>query len=340
MMITTRTPLRASFVGGGTDLPNYYREYGGAVVSTALRLYVDVSVRRRSALMGPRYRLDCGTHEEVDNIGAIEHPIVREALRMLDVDVPLEIVSYSDVPSGTGLGSSSSFTVGLLHALEIMLGRQPAPAQLAAAAFQLEAVILDQPIGRQDQTIAALGGLQHIRFLRDDRVEARPAPTPTPTSIALERGGLLFYLGGQRRAGPLLRSLQTPSDAQRQGLRAIAGTCEAFGAALDQGAKLAKLGEILDQTWQLKRELSPGVASPLVDQAYAAAQAAGAYGGKLLGAGGTGCLLVLADPKRHPGIRAALARFAELPFQFSAHGSRVLHAATPQREHPSVSTPP
>jgi D-glycero-alpha-D-manno-heptose-7-phosphate kinase len=328
MMITTRTPLRASFVGGGTDLPSFYREHGGAVVSTALRLYVDVSVRRRSALMGSRYRLDCGTHEEVDNLGAIEHPIVREALRMLDVDVPLEIVSYSDVPGGTGLGSSSSVTVGLLHALEIMLGRQPTPEQLAAAAFELEAVILDQPIGRQDQTIAALGGVQHIRFLRDDRVEARPASAPARTAMALERGGLLFYLGGQRRAGPLLRSLQAPSNTQREGLRAIAGTCEAFAAALHQGAPLAKLGEILDQTWQLKRELSEGVASPVVDQAYAAARAAGAYGGKLLGAGGTGCLLVLADPDRHPAIRAALARFAELPFEFCERGSRVLHATS------------
>jgi D-glycero-alpha-D-manno-heptose-7-phosphate kinase len=326
MLITTRTPLRASFVGGGTDLPGYYRDQSGAVVSTALRLYVDVSVRRRRALGGPRYRLACGTHEEVDNLGAIEHPIVREALRMVGVDGALDIVSHSDVPAGTGLGSSSSFTVGLLHALERLAGNHPSPERLASLAFELEAEILAQPIGRQDQTIAAFGGLRHIRFLPDERVEAELAPGPEATHDALERGALLFYLGGQRRAGLLLRAISRPSGAQRERLRAIANTCEAFVAGLAGGASLAELAAILDESWQIKRRLSPGVAPPLVDRAYAAARAANAAGGKLLGAGGTGCLLILAEPEHHPAIRAALGEFTELPFRRAESGSQVLLA--------------
>ncbi|PRQ02094.1 D-glycero-alpha-D-manno-heptose 7-phosphate kinase [Enhygromyxa salina] len=323
-MITTRTPLRASFVGGGTDLPSYYREHGGAVVSTALRLYVDVSVRQRPALGGPRYRLACGTHEEVDNLGAIEHPIVREALRMVGVDAPLDIVSHSDVPSGTGLGSSSSFAVGLLLALQRLVGRDPSPATLARQAFELEVEILAQPIGRQDQTIAAFGGLRHIRFAQDERVDVGLAPAPRSCQDALEAGALLFYLGGQRRAGQLLRALSQPSQDQRERLRAIAGTCEAFAACLARGGSLAELGAILDETWQLKRRLSPGVSPPRVDAAYAAARAAGAHGAKLLGAGGTGCLLILAEPAAHGEIRRALGEFAELPFRCAERGAQVL----------------
>lgn len=324
MLITTRTPLRASFVGGGTDLPSHYRVHGGAVVSTALRLYVDVSVRRRPALSSPRYRLACGTHEEVDNLGAIEHPLVREALRMVGVDEPLDIVSHSDVPSGTGLGSSSSFAVGLLHALQRLVGRSPSPAELAAQAFELEVEILGAPIGRQDQLIAAYGGLRHIRFGRDESVRVELAPAAHACVEALEAGALLFYLGGQRRAAQLLRGLSRPSEEQRRRLQAIAGTCEAFAACLRRGGSLAELGAILDETWQLKRQLGPGVSPPTVDAAYTAARAAGAHGAKLLGAGGTGCLLILAEPESHADIRRALGHFGELPFRCAERGSRVV----------------
>jgi D-glycero-alpha-D-manno-heptose-7-phosphate kinase len=328
VLITTRTPLRASFVGGGTDLPSYYRVHGGAVVATALSLHVDVSVRCRSTLTLPRYRVACETYEQVDERDAISHPIVREALRMLEIDEPLDIVSYSDVPSGTGLGSSSSFTVGLLHALELLRGREPDPFALADAAFELEVEILGAPIGRQDQTIAALGGFHRLHFAVDERVTAEPIITPASTHAALERACLLFYLGGRRHAGELLQTLAKPSAANNEGLHGIARTCVAFERALQRGASLVELGAILDESWQLKRSLARGIAPPVVDDAYAAARQNGACGGKLLGAGGTGCLLLLAEPEHHARIRAVLSGFAELGFRLGARGTRALLRAS------------
>lgn len=326
MLVTTRTPLRASFVGGGTDLPSFYRAHGGGVVSTALPLYIDVSVRRRARIVRPRYRISCAGYEEVDRREDISHAIVREALTMLDIDESLDIISHSDVPAGTGLGSSSSFAVGLIHALALARGRQLSPLELADAAFELEVKRLGQPIGRQDQTIAAVGGFCQLRFNIDESVEVEPIRTPAATREALERGALLFYLGGSRHARELLETLARPSAASNERLHAIADTRVRFAAALERGAALAELGAILDETWQLKRALAAGVAPPRVEAAYAAAMAAGAYGGKLLGAGGTGCLLVLAELARHGAIRAALADCEELRFRLGGPGSRVLLA--------------
>ncbi|MCB9716728.1 MAG: GHMP kinase [Myxococcales bacterium] len=333
MLIVTRTPLRASFVGGGTDLPSFYREHGGEVISTALGLYVDVIVRRRPEGSGPRFRIACGVYEEADHVEAIEHPIVREALRASGDAGPLDISSSSDVPGGTGLGSSSTFCVGLLHALRRLHGEATDWRALAEAAFTLETQRLSQPIGRQDQTIAAVGGLRHLRFARDEQVDATPVDLPAEDRDALEASLLLFYLGGQRRADRLLRPLSRPSAEQTARLRAIRGHCEAFGAALARRAPVRELGELLHETWQVKRRLTAGVSSPRIDEAYDQARAHGAIGGKLLGAGGTGCLLLVAEPARHAQIRRALAASTELPVRFDPRGSRVLLAqpSTPDR---------
>lgn len=326
MLIVTRTPLRASFVGGGTDLPSFYREHGGEVVSTALGLYIDVMVRRRPEGSGPRYRVGCGVYEEAEHVEAIEHPIVREALRVTGETGPLDITSCSDVPGGTGLGSSSSFCVGLLHALRHLHGEATDWRSLAEAAFRLETERLSQPIGRQDQTIAATGGLRHLRFGRDETVDATAMELPQAYRDELEASLLLFYLGGQRRADRLLRPLSRPSAEQTERLRAIRGQCEAFAAALRRHAPVTELGARLDETWQVKRRLTAGVSPPHVDEAYERARACGAYGGKLLGAGGTGCLLLVAAPERHAEIRQALSSFTELPCRFEPAGSCILLA--------------
>ncbi len=326
MLVVTRTPLRTSFVGGGTDLPSFYREHGGQVISTAIGLHVDVVVRRRLLSSTPRFRIACGVYEEAEHIDGIEHPIVREALRLTGELGPLDISAHSDVPGGTGLGSSSSLCVGLLHALWRMRGESPDWRTLADAAFRLETERLDQPIGRQDQTIAAVGGLMSLRFGTDERVSADPIELSSAYASVLQAGILLFYLGGQRRAGELLRPLARPSAEQVSRLRALAGHCEAFATALHEQAPLSTLGELLDETWQVKRRLSAGISPPLVDEAYARARAHGALGGKLLGAGGTGCLLLVAEPSRHEALRRALAAFTELPFRLDPRGSRVLVA--------------
>lgn len=326
MLVVTRTPLRASFVGGGTDLPSFYREHGGQVISTAIGLHVDVVVRRRPTGSGPRFRIAAGVYEEAEHVDGIEHPIVREALRMTGDPGPLDVTAYSDVPAGTGLGSSSSLCVGLLHALWRMQGEPSDWRRLAEAAFRLETERLGQPIGRQDQTIAAVGGLMSLRFMPDERIEADPLALSPSYARTLEAGIMLLYLGGQRRAGELLRPLARPSAAQTSRLHELRGHCESFGAALHQQAPLATLGALLDETWQVKRRLGAGISPPLVDEAYACARAHGALGGKLLGAGGTGCLLLVAEPEDHGALRRALGAFTALPFRLDPQGSRVLVA--------------
>lgn len=328
MLVVTRTPLRASFVGGGTDLPAFYREHGGEVISTALGLHVDVLVRRRPLGSGPRYRIACGMYEEAEHVEAIEHPIVREALRVTGEAGPLDVTACSDVPAGTGLGSSSSLCVGLLHALRRLQGHAPSWQSLADEAFGLETERLGQPIGRQDQTMAAVGGLRILRFGRDERVQAEAIELPQSQRDALQAGMLLFYLGGQRRAGELLRPLARPSAEQVARLRELRGQCEAFAVALREQAPLERLGALLHEAWQVKRRLTAGIAPPRVDEAYARARAHGALGGKLLGAGGTGCLLLMAHPRHHAELRRALAEFIELPLAFDPQGSRMLLADT------------
>jgi D-glycero-alpha-D-manno-heptose-7-phosphate kinase len=328
MLVVTRTPLRASFVGGGTDLPSFYREHGGGrVVSTAIGLHVDVTVRRRPSGSGPRFRSAlCGVYEEAEHLDGIEHSIVREALRAMGERGPLDVTAHSDVPAGTGLGSSSALCVGLLHALARLRGELPDWRTLAESAFRLETERLGQPIGRQDQTIAAVGGLRSLSFSPDEQVGAEPIELSATYLRQLESGLLLFYLGGQRRAGELLRPLQRPSVEQTSQLHELRGGCEAFSAALLERAPLARIGALLDEGWRVKRRLSPGISPPFVDEAYACARAHGALGGKLLGAGGTGCLLLVAEPCDHAALRGALASFTELPFCFEPRGSRVLLA--------------
>jgi len=328
MLVVTRTPLRASFVGGGTDLPSFYREHGGgSVVSTAIGLHVDVTVRRRPGGSGPRFRVALfGAYEEAEHLDGIEHPIVREALRTMGEQGPLDVTAHSDVPTGTGLGSSSALCVGLLHALARLHGEAPDWRTLAESAFRLETERLGQPIGRQDQTIAAVGGLRALQFSPDERVGAEPIELSAAYLRQLEGGLLLFYLGGQRRAGELLRPLCRPSAEQTSRLHELRSSCEAFRAALHERAPLARIGALLDEGWQVKRRLSPGISPPFVDEAYACARAHGAHGGKLLGAGGTGCLLVVAEPRDHAALRGALTSFTELSFRFEPRGSRVLLA--------------
>ncbi|MEM7151669.1 MAG: GHMP kinase [Myxococcota bacterium] len=326
MLIVTRTPLRTSFVGGGTDLPSFYREHGGEVISTAIGLHIDVMLRQRPEGSGPRFRIACGMYEEAEHIDAIEHPIVREALRATGQTGPLDISSSSDVPGGTGLGSSSSFCVGLLHGLARLRGEPTDWRTLAERAFRLETDRLGQPIGRQDQTIAAVGGCQNLHFLPDEQVHARPMELPVAYRDELEASLMLFYLGGQRRAGDLLKPLAKPSADQTERLRTIRGQCEAFGAALRRRAPVAELGALLDETWQVKRRLTAGISPAHVDEAYDRARARGAFGGKLLGAGGTGCLLLVASPEHQSAIRRDLAAYTEFPFVFDDAGSRVLLA--------------
>ncbi len=319
-MLITRTPLRVSLLGGGTDLPAVYSRGGGATVGAALAAWIDVAVRPRLEHEPHRFVVACGGYETADCVGAIAHPIVREALRFTQTDEPLEIHSMASVPAGTGLGSSSSFTVGLLHALYARRDQAVTPMQLARDAFCVEAERVGCPIGRQDHAFAALGGLRELRFDADGGVRSRVL---SGAGLArLQSSFLLFRLAGTRSAAEVLRRLDLAADHRQEILGRMRDSVSDLVREIEDGCSLARIGEMLHRGWILKREL--GASTPEVDAAYALAREHGALGGKLLGAGQTGTLLLVAPVERAPALRRALAGQGELRFAIDPVGSRVL----------------
>ena len=323
-MIISRTPLRVSFFGGGSDLPCYYRRHGGAVLSTAIDHSVYVTVSRK---FDNAVRVSYSRTEEVDRASQVEHPLAREALALVGVDGGIEITSVADIPAkGTGLGSSSSFTVGLLNALHAYCGRHATAAQLAEESCHIEIERCGEPIGKQDQYAAAYGGFNFIRFNTDDSVEVKKVICLPNVLADLQARLLYFYTGITRSASALLQrqseALAAPgekSDAMGQMVRFAEDAFQALCAGNSD-----TLGEMLHEAWQIKRSLTGDISNGLIDEAYQAATAAGAEGGKLLGAGGGGFLMFIAPPERHDGIRSALQPLREVPFRFAAAGSSII----------------
>lgn len=323
-MIISRTPLRVSFFGGGSDLPSYYRRFGGAVLSAAIEQSVYVTVSRK---FDDAVRVSYSRTEEVAHASQVEHPLVREALAMLAIKGGIEITSIADIPAkGTGLGSSSAFTVGLLNALHAYCGRHTPAAKLAQESCEIEIERCGGPIGKQDQYAAAFGGFNLIRFQADDRVEVNKLVCPPTLFEALQEHLLFFYTGITRSASGLLRR-------QSAELSADAGKCEAMAAMVrlaEQAyaemcaGRIGGTGAMLHEAWQLKREMSDGISNTLIDGAYQAAIDAGAEGGKLLGAGGGGFLMFYAPPARHGAVRAALRSLRETPLRFAPQGSSII----------------
>jgi len=323
-VIIARTPLRVSFFGGGSDLPPFYRQHGGAVLSTAIDKSVYVTVSRK---FDDAVRVSYSRTEEVAHASQVEHPLVREALGLLGIEGGIEITSVADIPArGTGLGSSSSFTVGLLNALHAYQGRHASAEQLAEQACMIELERCGEPIGKQDQYAAAFGGLNLIRFHPDERVEVTPLVCPPDALAEFKRRLLFFYTGTTRSASVLLAEQSARVAADCEVARATGElACFAEAAFTSLGAgDIDPLGRMLDQSWRLKRGLTSGVSNDVIDQAYATALAAGAEGGKLLGAGGGGFLMFLAPPERHDRIRAALGGLRETPFAFASAGSKII----------------
>ena len=298
-MIISRTPLRVSFLGGGSDLPSYYRRHGGAVLSTAIDHSVYVTVSRK---FDNAVRVSYSRTEEVDQASQVEHPLVREALALVGIDGGIEITSVADIPAkGTGLGSSSSFTVGLLNALHAYRGRHATAARLAEESCHIEIERCGEPIGKQDQYAAAYGGFNFIRFNTDESVEVKKVICSPDVLADLQARLLFFYTGITRSASTLLQrqsaAIAAPgekSDAMGQMVRLAE---DAF-QDLCRG-NTASFGAMLHEAWQIKRCLTSDVTNGMINWAYDAAIAAGAEGGKLLGAGGGGFLMLIAPPERH-----------------------------------------
>jgi D-glycero-alpha-D-manno-heptose-7-phosphate kinase len=323
-VIISRTPLRISFVGGGSDLPAFYRRHGGAVVSTAVDKYIYVNVNRK---FDDGIRVAYSKTEEVSSVDKVEHPVVRAALRYLQIQGGIEIATIADIPSrGTGLGSSSAFAVGLLHALNAFRGRYVSGQQLGQDGCHIEIELCGEPIGKQDQYAAALGGLNLIEFKADDSVVVSPVICAAETVRTLERNLLVFYTGITRSASELLRRQSediATSEQKREALTRMVGLAYRLRDELQQN-NVDGVGEILHENWLLKKSLSEGVSTDEIDAWYAAARAAGATGGKLLGAGGGGFLLFYAPQERHEQIKAALPQLRPISMGFEPLGSRII----------------
>jgi D-glycero-alpha-D-manno-heptose-7-phosphate kinase len=322
-MIISRTPLRMSFVGGGSDLPVFYRRFGGAVVSTAINQFVYITVNPK---FDERIRVSYSRTEEARSVERIKHPLVREGLKLLGIAGGVEITSVADIPGkGSGLGSSSSFTVGLLHALHAYAERHASAEQLAREACEIEIERCGEPIGKQDQYAAAFGGLNFIEFEPNDSVSVEPIICRRETLEELQRHTVVFYTGITRSASAILKNQQAVlgSERKKQNVtRRMVEMARTLRTELQQN-RAASFGEIIHEGWMLKRSLVENISSEAIDDWYARARKAGAMGGKLLGAGTGGFLMFYAPPDRHDAIGAAL-KLRRMNFRFEPHGSRII----------------
>lgn len=324
-LVVTRTPLRVSFVGGGTDLPAFYEKDGGAVVSTAVNRYVYVTVKRHSELFFEPIRLNYSKSEEVDFIDEIENHIARECLRFLEIEPPIYISTVGDVPASTGLGGSSAFAVGLLNALHAYKGERVSAGQLAEEACHIEIDRLGEPIGKQDQYAAAFGGLNLFSFKPDGGVTVEHQRGRNADLQRIFDSMMMFWTGHQRDASGVLSEQRENTDRKRDRLRRMHQQAHDLHEALDDGrVGVEELGGILDEGWRLKRELASGITNPQIDRWYDAALEAGAEGGKLCGAGGGGFLLFMVPPERQDAVRRTLDELMELPMRYESHGSQVV----------------
>jgi D-glycero-alpha-D-manno-heptose-7-phosphate kinase len=317
-MIGTMTPFRISFAGGGSDLPSFYEQDPGCVVSTSIDKHMYLFVHPS---FDDKIRVKYSMTELVDRVDEIQHPIVRETLRIFGL-TGIDISSIADIPAGTGLGSSSSFTVGLFNALYGYVGMGSSPEQLAADACRLEIDVLREPIGRQDQYAAAHGGLNLIDFHSDHSVTVEPIQMPQESLESLENNLLMFYSGGRRAAGEILMDQANNMNGQkRANLVRMTELARELGDSLAKGA-IEDMGYILDEGWNLKKSLSEKISRGHIDNLYETAMNSGATGGKLLGAGNSGFLLFYCPLEQQARLRSALSGLKETKFRFDREGTR------------------
>jgi D-glycero-alpha-D-manno-heptose-7-phosphate kinase len=323
-MLICRTPLRISIGGGGTDLPSYYEKYGGFVIAAAINKYIFIGVNR---IFTKEYVIKYSAQERVSNVDDIEHPIFREALKLLDIGPSIEIVSLADIPAGTGLGSSGAFTVSLLRALHALRCEYVPPEQIAEEACHIEMNLLRQPSGKQDQYAAALGGINCLKLNGDGQVRVSRLQLSQDAMGHLSDNLLMFFTGYARNSEVLLsdqkKRTERSDDTMISNLNFIKELGKATKEALEKG-DFFRYGELMHEHWEHKRQRSPGMSNACIDHWYQSGRAAGAVGGKLIGAGGGGFLLFYTeDPRR---LRTAMAQHAleEVRFQFDHDGATII----------------
>jgi D-glycero-alpha-D-manno-heptose-7-phosphate kinase len=324
-VIITRTPYRVSFFGGGTDYPGWYREHGGAVLATTINKYCYITCRRLPPFFEHKHRIVYSLIESVSRIEEIQHPAVRATLQWANVTEGLEIHHDGDLPARSGLGSSSSFTVGLVHALHALRGTMTKKSQLANTAIHIEQNLLREYVGSQDQILAAYGGLNYVRFIPDGTFDIAPVIVPQGRKRELSAHLMLCFTGFVRPASNVAKSQLDNMASNHQQLKRIGRMVEdGLEIFANSSVPIESFGSLLHEAWQAKRSLSNLVTTPEIDEIYEAARGAGAIGGKLLGAGGGGFMLLFAKPEHHGRIRERLGRLIHVPFEFDNSGSRVV----------------
>jgi D-glycero-alpha-D-manno-heptose-7-phosphate kinase len=332
-MIISRTPFRISFFGGGTDYPVWFKEHGGAVLATTIDKYCYISCRYLPPFFEHRTRIAYSRIEQAKTNADIEHPAVRGVLQHLNISHGLEIHHDGDLPARTGLGSSSSFTVGLLHSLYALQHTMPSKAELAHAAIQVEQNILQESVGCQDQVMAAHGGLCRLQFFQNGEIGYTPLVMKPERLTAFQDHLLLYFTGFSRTASEIAKEQIAKTKQRRVELFAMLQMVQEGVSILSGDRNLADFGELLHEAWMVKRSLTSKITTPMIDDIYEAARGAGALGGKLLGAGGGGFMLFFARPETHAQIRAALPGLLEVPFRFEGLGSQIVFY---QQESPII----
>lgn len=320
-MIIVQAPLRVSFFGGGTDFPDFYCSEGGAVLTSAIDKYIFITVKKRFDQL---LRVGYTKTEMVDSVDEIHHELIREALRKTGVLKGIEITTMGDIPSaGTGLGSSSTVTVGSLQALYTLLGEIVPAERLAKEACDIELGILNKPIGVQDQYIVAYGGLRFLEFLPDGHISVEKVNLHPDQRRRLNGNLMLFFTGITRSSDKILSEQKKNMDGRLSVLRQLRGLAFEARQEIEMG-NLDNFGELLHKSWELKKQLATQISNNTIDQIYDDARCAGAIGGKITGAGGGGFLLLYCPHEKHDSVRAALSQLVELPFNLEYDGSKVI----------------
>jgi D-glycero-alpha-D-manno-heptose-7-phosphate kinase len=320
-MIITQTPLRISFAGGGTDLKAYYEKDGGAVISSAIDKYIYVVIKER---FDNKIRVGYTRTEMVDSIDQIEHELVRECMRLTGIQGGIEIATMADIPSeGSGLGSSSTVTVGLLHAMYAYLGDLVTPHRLAEEACHIEIDVLGKPIGKQDQYIAAFGNLRRFEFNTDGSVNVERVNLGDELRRRFSECLMLFYTGITRKADSILSEQQANTQDKASVLNQMKAQVRQLEACLMEN-NFNKVGRVLHSGWEMKKQMTNRISNGQIDCLYEAALDAGAIGGKIAGAGGGGFLMLFCPPDRQHAVRLALADLKELPFNLERDGTKII----------------
>lgn len=323
-MIISRTPYRISFFGGGTDYPSWFRKHGGSVLATTIDKYCYITCRFLPPFFEHRIRVVYSKIESCQRPEEILHPAVRESLRYMNLDRGIEIHHDGDLPARSGMGSSSAFTVGLLHALYALKGNMPSKQQLARESIHIEQEMIRETVGSQDQALAAYGGFNHLTFQQNGEISVRPVVLSRERIAELNDCLMLFYTGIKRTASNVADSYVNNMEASRRQLRIMKDLVEEAISILNGERDICEFGELMHEAWLAKKSLSATVSNPAVDGLYDRAIAAGAMGGKLTGAGGGGFLLLFVPPPAQTAVRGALSGLIHVPFHFEYSGSQII----------------